>query len=136
MNKTIMAGRLTKDPEVRYTQGGLAVAKFGIAVDRKGAKKGDEVTADFFNCVAFGKTAEVIEKYLGKGRKVLLVGRFENNNYTDKNGNKVYSFQFVVDEMEFMDSKQQSQQQSNDQPADGSGWLNIPDGIQEELPFN
>ena len=110
MNKTIMAGRLTKDPEVRYTQGGLAVAKFSIAVDRKGAKKGDEVTADFFNCVAFGKTAEVIEKFLGKGRKVLLFGRFENNNYPDKNGNKVYSFQFVVDEMEFMDSKQQSQQ--------------------------
>ena len=93
MNKAILMGRLTRDPEVRYSQGDsqMAIASFSLAVDRRYKKQGDETTADFFNCTAFGKQGEFVEKYLKKGTKVVVTGRIQNDNYTNKEGQKVYS---------------------------------------------
>ena len=133
MNKIILLGRIVRDPEVRYTQGdnSMAIAKFSLAVNRR-FKKENEPEADFFNCTAFGKQAEFVEKYLKQGTKILLSGRIQNDNYTNKEGQKVYSIQIMVEEMEFAESKNNSTSepsQSND------GFMNIPDGLQEELPF-
>ena len=132
-------GRLTRDPETRYSQGNnsMAIASFSLAVDRKYKKQGDEVTADFFNCTAFGKQAEFVEKYLKQGTKILVTGRIQNDNYTNKDGQKVYSVQIIVEEMEFAESKAsagQREQEDNNMPGDG--FMNIPDGISAELPFN
>lgn len=138
MNKWIGMGRLTRDPEVRYSQSGSAVANFSVAIDRR-YKRDGETTADFFNCTAFGKTGEFVEKYLRKGVKVVIEGELQNNNYEDKNGTKHYSVQIIVNQIEFAESK--SSQTNNDTaepeanaPAD-DGFMNIPDGIDEELPF-
>ena len=133
MNKIILLGRIVRDPEVRYTQGdnSMAIAKFSLAVNRR-FKKENEPEADFFNCTAFSKQAEFVEKYLKQGTKILLSGRIQNDNYTNKEGQKVYSIQIMVEEMEFAESKNNSTSepsQSND------GFMNIPDGLQEELPF-
>ena len=146
MNKAILMGRLTRDFEIRYSQGdnSMAIAKFSLAVDRKFKKQGDEVTADFFNCTAFGKQAEFVEKYLKKGTKVVVTGRIQNDNYTNKDGQKVYSVQIIVEEMEFAESKaaagQGGKTGNNTPPAMGEpgsdGFMNIPDGIGNELPFN
>ena len=132
MNKVMMMGRLTKDPEVRYSQNHkgeqMAVAKFSIAVDRKYTK--GEKDADFFTCVAFGKTGEFVEKYLKKATKVVVIGRLENNDYTNKNGEKVYSVQITVEEIEFAESKKKEEE------APGSpSFMDIPDGIEDSLPF-
>ena len=142
MNRVIFSARLVRDPEVRYSQGATstAVARFTIAVDRRFKREG-EPDADFFNCVSFGKTAESVEKYLKQGTKVMIVGRVENDNYTDKNGNKVYGTRILVEEWEFCESKAQSsteaQKTQNSQNAKATeGFMDIPDGIQEELPFN
>lgn len=139
MNKWIGMGRLTRDPEVRYSQSGSVVANFSVAIDRR-YKRDGETTADFFNCTAFGKTGEFVEKYLRKGIKVVIEGELQNNNYEDKNGTKHYSVQIIVNQIEFAESKS-SQANSNDTaepeanvPAD-DGFMNIPDGIDEELPF-
>lgn len=139
MNKWIGMGRLTRDPEVRYSQSGSAVANFSVAIDRR-YKRDGETTADFFNCTAFGKTGEFVEKYLRKGIKVVIEGELQNNNYEDKNGTKHYSVQIIVNQIEFAESKS-SQANNNDtaepeanKPAD-DGFMNIPDGIDEELPF-
>lgn len=138
MNKWIGMGRLTRDPEVRYSQSGSAVANFSVAIDRR-YKRDGETTADFFNCTAFSKTGEFVEKYLRKGIKVVIEGELQNNNYEDKNGTKHYSVQIIVNQIEFAESK--SSQTNNDTaepeanaPAD-DGFMNIPDGIDEELPF-
>ena len=138
MNKWIGMGRLTRDPEVRYGQSGSAVANFSVAIDRR-YKRDGETTADFFNCTAFGKTGEFVEKYLRKGIKVVIEGELQNNNYEDKNGTKHYSVQIIVNQIEFAESK--SSQTNNDTaepeanaPAD-DGFMNVPDGIDEELPF-
>lgn len=138
MNKWIGMGRLTRDPEVRYSQSGSAVTNFSVAIDRR-YKRDGETTADFFNCIAFGKTGEFVEKYLRKGIKVVIEGELQNNNYEDKNGTKHYSVQIIVNQIEFAESK--SSQTNNDTaepetnaPAD-DGFMNIPDGIDEELPF-
>ena len=147
MNKAIMMGRLTRDPEVRYSQGEnpLAVARFTIAVDRRGQKREGEPEADFFSCTAFGKQGEFCEKYLRKGTKVVVVGRIQNDNYTNREGQQVYSVRIMVDEIEFAESKAVSgngtAQGGNGQakPAvsgAGDGFMQIPDGIDEELPFN
>ena len=144
MNKVILMGRLTRDPEVRYSQGDsqMAIAKFSLAVDRRYKKQGDETTADFFNCTAFGKQAEFVEKYLKKGTKVVVTGRIQNDNYTNKEGQKVYSVQIIVEEMEFAESKASAEQRGqaeNNQPMgepDSDGFMNIPDGIDNSLPFN
>lgn len=152
MNKVILMGRLTRDPEVRYSQGAsqTAIGRFSIAVDRKYKREG-EPDADFFNCTAFGKQAEFIEKYLHKGTKIVVVGRIQNDNYTNKDGQMVYSVRVMVDEIEFAESK--NAQGGNDggynnggyagnrgngsAPSGASdGFMNIPEGIEEDLPFN
>ena len=142
MNKAILIGRLTRDPEVRYSQNdsNMAIARFSLAVDRRYKKQGDETTADFFNCTAFGKQAEFVEKYLKKGTKVTVTGRIQNDNYTNKDGQKVYSVQIIVEEIEFAASKSAAGQGNNTPPEMGEpdydGFMNIPDGIGNELPFN
>lgn len=144
MNKIILMGRLTKDPEIRYSQGAnaTAFAHFSIAVDRRFKREG-EPDADFFNCTCFGKQAEFVERYLKKGIKILLSGRVQNNNYPGKDGQMVYSVRIMVDEIEFAESKNASVNAGNNSnsgaaPLSGAadGFMNIPDGIDEELPFN
>ena len=139
MNKVILMGRLTRDPEMRVSQGenALNIAKFSLAVDRRYQKNGEKET-DFFNCTAFGKQAEFVDKYLKQGTKVLVTGRVQNDNYTNKEGQKVYSVQIIVEEIEFAESKN-AESKPADKPAEDNGeggWMNIPEGIQEELPFN
>ena len=136
-------GRLTRDPEVRYSQGAnqTAVARFSVAVDRRFKREG-EPDADFFNCTSFGKQAEFVEKYLHKGTKVVLVGRLQNNNYTNKDGQMIYNVQVLVDEIEVAESKNASggnTDNSNGSQAttnSGDDFMNIPDSIDEELPFS
>lgn len=144
MNKVILLGNLTRDPEIRYSQGEkqIAVARFSIAVNRRFANDG-ETNADFLNCTAFGKTAEFIEKYFRQGSRMSLVGRIENNNYTNKNGEKVYSVQIIVEEVEFAErksSQSNNQTKNQNQQAQTNGgdddFMNIPDGIEDGLPFN
>ena len=142
MNKVILMGRLTRDPEVRYSQGAnqIAVGRFSIAVDRRFKREG-EPEADFFNCTTFGKQAEFVERYLRKGTKIVVVGRIQNDNYTNKEGQTVYSVRVLVEEIEFAESKNASGggQSGNNGSAGkeaGDGFMNIPDGIDEELPFN
>ena len=143
MNKVILMGRLTRDPEIRYSQGegSMAIARFSLAVDRR-FKRDGEATADFFNCTAFGKQADFVEKYLKQGSKILVTGRIENNNYTDKNGNKVYSVQIMIEELEFAESKAASGQSNQSREVSegpvrtgADGFMSIPAGF-EELPFN
>lgn len=143
MNKVLLMGRTTRDPEVRYSQGkkATAVARLNLAVDRR-FKKDEEASADFIPCVAFGKTAEVIEKYVVKGTKLLIVGRIQTGSYTNKDGNKVHTTDIMIEEMEFAESKKTAEANGQSSshprsPAPGSdGFMNIPDGIDEELPFN
>ena len=148
MNKVILMGRLTRDPEVRYSQGGespMAIARFSLAVDRRGRSNSDGQTADFINCVAFGRNGEFAEKYLRKGTKIVLTGRIQTGSYTNKDGQKVYTTDIVVEEQEFAESKNSSSNEGGytgggyqrPEPAGaGDGFMNIPDGIDEELPFN
>ena len=179
MNKVILMGRLTRDPEVRYSSGAnsMAVARFTLAVDRRFRREG-EASADFINCVSFGKTAEFAEKYFRQGLKVLVTGRIQTGSYTNRDGQKVYTTDVVVEEQEFAESKasndnyqgagyqgnaqnnnyqnnnfQNSNYQNNGYQGGGyggrnngsaapssnvsaDGFMNIPDGIDEELPFN
>ena len=143
MNKVILMGRLTRDPEVRYSQGDnpMAIARYSLAVDRRFKRDGDEQTADFINCVAFGKAGEFAEKYLHKGIKIAVVGRIQTGSFTNRDGQKVYTTDVVVEEQEFAESKNNNNssntQNSNAaQNGSGDGFTNIPDGIDEELPFN
>ncbi|MCR5324164.1 MAG: single-stranded DNA-binding protein [Lachnospiraceae bacterium] len=154
MNKVILMGRLTRDPDVRYTQtaNSSAIGRFSIAVDRRFKREG-QPEADFFNCTAFGKLGEFVEKYLKKGTKIVVVGSVQNDNYTDKDGNQRYSVQIICDEIEFAESKNaqgggqdyqggsSSGNNSNNAPsatADaGDGFImNSPTGMEDELPFN
>ncbi|MDE6906153.1 MAG: single-stranded DNA-binding protein [Lachnospiraceae bacterium] len=147
MNKVILIGRLTRDPEIRYSQGeqSTAIARYTLAVDRRFRRDGDTSTADFIGCVAFGRQGEFAEKYLRKGIKIAITGRIQTGSYTNKDGQKVYTTDVVVEEQEFAESKTASEQNSGgfmaaDRPsptaAAGDGFMNIPDGIDEELPFN
>ena len=140
MNKVILMGRLTRDPEVRYSQGDTptAIARYTLAVDRRTRKDG-EASADFISCVAFGKSAEFAEKYLHKGTKLVIAGRIQTGSYTNKDGQKVYTTDVVVEDQEFAESKAAAagNQEGNSQPAaSGDGFMNIPEGMDEELPFN
>lgn len=154
MNNVTLMGRLTRDPDVRYSQGenAMAIARYTLAVDRRKRRgSGDEQTADFISCVAFGKSGEFVEKYLRKGTKVCVSGHIQTGSYTNKDGVKVYTTDVVVDEHEFAESKAASNQATNNQESWGAGstesyrkaettgtldgFLNIPDGIDEELPF-
>lgn len=138
MNKVILMGRLTRNPEVRYTQGAepLAIARYTLAVDRWGRKEnnGGEQNADFISCVAFGRTAEVAEKYLKQGTKILVLGRIQTGSYTNKEGNRVYTTEVVVEEQEFAESKASADGRSEAQAGD-DGFMSIPDGIENDLPF-
>lgn len=147
MNKVILIGRLTRDPEVRYSQGeqATAIARYTLAVDRRFKRDGDQQTADFITCVAFGRQGEFVEKYLRKGTKMVVTGRIQTGSYTNKDGQKVYTTEVVVEEQEFAESKSASGDNGGgfapaDRPspsvAAGDGFMNIPDGIDEELPFN
>jgi len=145
MNKVVLMGRLTRDPEVRYSQGenSLAIARYTLAVDRRGQRQnagGDQQTADFIPCVAFGKSAEFAEKYLHKGTKMVVSGRIQTGSYTNKDGNKVYTTEVIIDDQEFAESKNNSSAggfggSSDDQSSSGGDFLNIPQGIDAELPF-
>ena len=139
MNKVALIGRLTRDVETRYTQGQnpMAVSRYTLAVDRK-SKRDGEATADFINCVAFGKSGEFAEKYLRKGMKIAVCGRIQTGSYTNKDGHNVYTTDIVVEEHDFCESKgqQQSGQVPPSMPTDSDGFMNIPDGLDdEELPF-
>ena len=148
MNKVILMGRLTRDPEVRYSQGenATAVARYTLAVDRRQSRNNQngEPTADFIQCVAFGRSGEFAEKYFRKGMKVVVTGRIQTGSYTNKDGQKVYTTDVVVEDQEFAESKAASQNNGGgfvpaDRPSPsdaGDGFMNIPDGIDEELPFN
>ena len=143
MNKVILMGRLTRDPEVRYSAGenALAIARYTLAVDRRFRRDG-EATADFISCVSFGRAAEFAEKYFRQGLKIVVSGRIQTGSYTNRDGQKVYTTEVVVEEQEFAESKgsgsgssqQNVPQQSPDVGPDG--FMNIPDGIEEELPFS
>ena len=140
MNKVILMGRLTRDPEIRYSSGAsqTAVARFSLAVDRRFKREG-QPEADFFNCSAFGKTAEFAQNYLKQGTKVVVEGRIQNDNYTNKNGEKVYSVQIIVEAVEFAESKKAAGENAGMAPqpsADsGDGFINIDEGIDDNLPF-
>lgn len=134
MNSVQLIGRLTKDPEVRYTDGGASIARFSIAVDRRFKQEGGE-SADFINCVAFGKTAEFIEKYFTKGKKIAITGRIQTGNYTNKDGQKVYTTDVVVETTEFVESK--SMDVSNGtSPNRADDFVSIPDNAGETMPFD
>ena len=140
MNKVILVGRLTRDPEVRYSQGenATAVARYTVAVDRR-FKRDGEPTADFINCVVFGKSAEFAEKYFRQGLRVAISGRITTGSYTNKDGIKVYTTEVTVEEQEFAESKAESEanKTSNQQTIlSRDGFINVPDGVDEELPFN
>ncbi len=159
MNKVILMGRLTRDPDIRYSNGenAMAVARFTLAVDRRFARRdGEQQTADFIGCVAFGRNAEFIEKYFRQGMRVTICGRIQTGSYTNRDGQKVYTTDVVVEEQEFAESKAANDAYRSGNPggsmpqgggyqpssapdpkeAVGDGFMNIPDGIDEELPFN
>ena len=148
MNKVILMGRLTRDPDIRHSAGenSTAVARYTLAVDRR-YKRDGEAGADFISCVAFGRSAEFAQKYFRQGLKVVVTGRIQTGSYTNRDGNKVYTTDVVVEDQEFAESKAASDAnaghfQSAPAPAPapaadaGDGFMNIPDGIDEELPFN
>lgn len=145
MNKVILMGRITRDAEIRYTQGekSTAIARFSLAVDRRFKRDNDEQNTDFISCMAFGKIAEFLEKFGRKGTKFVVEGRIQTGSYNNKDGQKVYTTDVVVENIEFAESKNSSGSGgSTNQPAPapsssaGDGFMNIPDGIDEELPFN
>ena len=154
MNKVILMGRLTRDPEVRYSAGNnsMAVARYTLAVDRRFRRDG-ESSADFIGCVAFGRSAEFAEKYLRQGTKIVVTGRIQTGSYTNRDGQKVYTTDVVVEDQEFAESKAAASESgmmrqsapspmaaspmpSPAQASSADGFMNIPDGIDEELPFN
>ena len=149
MNKVILMGRLTRDPEVRYSAGenALAIARYTLAVDRRFRRDG-EATADFISCVSFGRTAEFAEKYFRQGMRVLVSGRIQTGSYVNKEGQKVYTTEVILDDQEFADSKGAASEMGgyaqaapSQRPAPtsaiGDGFMNIPDGVEDEgLPFN
>ena len=144
MNKAILTGRLTRDPNVRYTQGAesTCVARYTLAVDRRVKQEGQQ-SADFIGCVAFGRNGEFAEKYLKQGSKIVVTGHIQTGSYTNRDGNKVYTTDIVIEEQEFAESKaaaernQQQEPQPQPQPeTDENGFMNIPDGLDEELPFS
>ena len=149
MNVVVLIGRLTRDPEVRYSQGerSMAIARYTLAVDRRGRRgqDGNDQTADFINCVAFDRAGEFAEKYFRQGMRVLVSGRIQTGSYVNKDGNKVYTTDVIVEEQEFADSKNQNaenggagnNQQGTGSASFGDGFMNMPNGAEDEgLPFN
>ena len=151
MNKVILMGRLTREPDVRYSQnadGSMAVARYTLAVDRRRGRNSDnEQSADFISCVAFGRSGEFAEKYLHQGTKIVVTGRIQTGSYTNKDGQRVYTTDVVVEEQEFAESKATADSNNNYQPQQpvasqptapaGDGFMNIPDSVDDSgLPFN
>ena len=145
MNKVVLMGRLTREPDVRYIQGEnpMAIARYTLAVDRRFRRDNDQQTADFISCVAFGRNGEFAEKYLHQGTKIVAEGRIQTGSYTNKEGNKVYTTEVVVENQEFAESKASAaggNENANThpaQPVDADGFMNIPDGVEDiGLPFN
>ncbi len=152
MNRVILIGRLTRDPDIRYSQSDqtMAIARYTLAVDRRGRRDNSDgqQTADFISCVAFARQAEFAEKYLRKGTKIAVTGRIQTGSYTNRDGQKVYTTDVIVEDHEFVESKNansgggggssfaQPEEKPSPDSAVGDGFMNIPDGIDEELPFN
>lgn len=136
MNKVTLIGRLTRDPEIRTAQSGTTVARYSLAVQRAFKSTNGQQEADFINCVAFGKTAEFAEKYLHKGTKIAVNGRIQTGSYTNKDGQKVYTTDVAVEEHEFVESKQAAGQSTPPPTPASDGFMDIPDEIGEDLPFN
>ncbi len=150
MNKVILMGRLTRDPDIRYSSGdnSLAIARYTLAVDRRFRRDSDQ-TADFISCVAFGRSAEFAEKYLHQGTKIAITGRIQTGSYVNREGNKVYTTEVVVEDQEFAESKnaqsaggaapsgdaRRDAAPAQEEPLD-DGFMNLPDGLDEELPFH
>lgn len=137
MNCVSIVGRLTRDPDVRYTNSGLSVARFTVAVDRRVKKESNQQNADFPSVVAFGKTAEFIEQYFSKGMKIGITGRLQTGSYEDRDGKKVYTTDVVAESVEFIESKraEESAEKTQEQLPDDDDFLAVPDNIGEELPF-
>lgn len=139
MNNVSLVGRLTRPIELHYTQGDspIAMCNLNVAVDRKFKKEG-QPTADFINCKAFGKTAEFVEKYFDKGNRIGLIGSIQTGSYKNKDGNTVYTTDVIIDNVEFVESKITNSEKNKpeNQKSDNDGFINVPDGIDEELPFN
>ena len=147
MNKVILMGRLTRDPEIRYAnnENNTCIANYTLAVDRRFKRQGDEQTADFIRCVAMGKGGEFAEKYLHQGTKIVVEGRIQTGSYTNKDGQKIFTTDVLVELQEFAESKAASAQNGNQNASarcspnvgqnDSDGFMNIPDAIEEELPF-
>ena len=138
MNKVILIGRVVRDAEIRYSQGEntTCIARYTLAVDRKFKQEG-QPNADFINCIAFGKLGEFAEKYLHKGVKIAVTGRIQTGSYTNKDGQKVYTTDVVVEEQEFCESKGSQQTNGNETPPSSTDdFMKIPDGIEDSLPFN
>lgn len=146
MNKVILMGRLTRDPEIRYSQTSepVVIARYTLAVDRRFKREGEQ-TADFISCIAFGKAAEFAEKYLHKGTKIVVSGRIQTGSYTNKEGQKVYTTDVVIEEQEFAESKSAGQEDREERDRQamqaagytdaGDGFMNIPEGVDDILPF-
>ena len=140
MNKVILMGRLTRDAQTRYTEGteSMAISRFTLAVDRRTQRDQEGQSADFISCVAFGKTGQFFEKYGQKGTKFAVEGRIQTGSYTNRDGHKVYTTDVVIETAEFAESKAaagENQQRPQPVPYNGDGFMNIPDGIDDELPF-
>ena len=144
MNKVILMGRLTKDPDVRYSgaDNSMAIARYTLAVDRRFKREDDNQTADFISCVVFGKGAEFAEKFLHQGTKIAVTGRIQTGSYTNKDGQKVYTTDVVVEEQEFAESKSSGGGNAVAGAApkngrkSGENFMSVPDGADDELPFN
>jgi single-strand DNA-binding protein len=138
MNLVVLMGRLTKDPNVTYTKGAepMCIARYTLAVDRRGKKQEGQPTADFISCVAFKSNAEFAEKYLKQGTKVVVEGHIQTGSYTDKNGNKVYTTDVIIDSQEFAESKKDTQEAAPSAPADKDGFMSTDGVDMDELPFS
>lgn len=135
MNKVMLIGRLTRDVEVNYSANSTAVARYTLAINRPYKREGDQ-EADFLRCVAFGKTAELAERYLAKGMRVAIDGRIQTGSYTNRDGQKVYTTDIIVERQEFLEKRADNSPSAPDAPYDSDSFMDIPDGIDEELPFN
>ncbi len=143
MNKVILIGRLTRDPEIRTSVAtNTTTARLTLAVDRRFKKEGEQQTADFINCIAFGKTAEFIERYLHQGTKIAVVGRIQTGSYTNKDGQKVYTTDVVIEECEFAESKNSTGSSPAPSPrpqtaTPSDGFMSLPLDVEDTgLPFN
>ena len=134
MNNVTLIGRMVRDPEIR-TNNDMTVARFSVAVNRDFKNKDGKYDADFINCIAFKNTAEFVEKYFSKGMRIGLIGRIQTGSYTNKDGYKIYTTDVVCDKVEFIENKGDSKPEVKEQPKQDDGFVDVPAGIEDELPF-